>query len=230
MAEGKPRRPEAGAQLEELSDQLARFLQHADQLLEDWARFGAQVRTTVDQEVGRIEQAAAEAGERATKQLAGQVDRLATERVERAIGDGLKRLKAELDRAGRATAVAPPPPAPVDRRLIGLAVAANALLLILLVVTLVRGTSRVEVQPARTPDPGVAAPSAAVLEACRRLALEWNDEAAELVWPLGSEACGGDAPVVARRLHERLAPPPMIDAGPPDAAPPLDARKPGKPR
>ena len=64
MAEGKPRRPEAGAQLEELNDQLARFLQHADQLLEDWARFGAQVRTTVDQEVGRIEQAAAEAGER----------------------------------------------------------------------------------------------------------------------------------------------------------------------
>ena len=81
MAEGKPRRPEPGAQLEELNDQLARFLQHADQLLEDWARFGAQVRTTVDQEVGRIEQAAAEAGERATKQLAGQVDRLATSRV-----------------------------------------------------------------------------------------------------------------------------------------------------
>lgn len=225
MAEG-PRRPDAGAQLEELNDQLARFLQHADQLLEDWARFGSQVRATVDQEVARIEQAAAEAGERATRQLAGQVDKVATARVEKAIGKGLERIEAELARAGRATAVPPPAAPPVDRRLVGGVIAANALLVILLLMTWLRGPARVTA-PISTIDAGAGLSPAvpqAVIDACARLADAWSDADAVTVWAVGADACGADAPVVAARLRERLAPPITVDAGPTDAGVPVDAK------
>ncbi len=224
MAEG-PRRPDAGAQLEELNDQLARFLQHADQLLEDWARFGSQVRATVDQEVARIEQAAAEAGERATRQLAGQVDKVATARVEKAIGKGLERIEAELARAGRATAVPPPAAPPIDRRLVGGVIAANALLVILLLTTWLRGPVRVAA-PTSTIDAGVVAPTVpqAVLDACARLAAAWNDADAVTVWSVGADACGADAAVVAARLRDRLAPPITVDAGPTDAGVPVDGK------
>lgn len=222
MAEGKPRKPEAGAQLEELNDQLARFLQHADQLLDDWARFGAQVRATVEQEAARIEQGVAEAGERATRQLGGQVDKLATERVERAIGDGLKRLKAELDRAGRATAVAAPAPASIDRRLLGGVVIANVLLVILLAVTLLRGGGQAAAPVASVVDAGPAAPSADVIEACRALLGGWSDEAAAIVVRVGTLACGDDASAVADTLRAHLTAPPPMDAGV-DAAP-MDAK------
>ncbi len=231
MAEGTPRKPDAGAQLEELNDALARFLQHADQLLEDWARFGAQVRATVEQEVARIDQAATDAGERATKQLAGQVDKVAIARVEKAIGDGLTRLKVELDRAGRATAVAPPAAAAVDRRLLGGVVVANVLLVLLLAVTLLRGAGRTATPVASPVDAGVAAVPAVVTEACARLVAAWSDDDAATVLRAGVAACGADANAGEQRLQARLSPP--IDAAPPiDAGVPVDAKPPkrGSPR
>jgi hypothetical protein len=222
MAEGKPRRPDAGAQLEELNDQLARFLQHADQLLEDWARFGAQVRATVDAEIGRVEQGVAEAGERATRDLAAQVDKVAVARVEKAIGDGLQRLRVELDRAGRATAVTPPAAATPDRRLLAGVIAANLLLVLVLTVVWLRGGAGGP-PAAASIDAGVAGPSAAVVDACATLAAGWDDDAAEAVWRAGADACGDRAAVVGARLREHLVPPPALDAGV-DAAPPVDAR------
>lgn len=224
MAEGKPRaRPDAGAQLEELNESLARFLQHADQLLEDWARFGSQVRATVDQEAARIEQVVAEAGARATEKLAGKVDAIAQARVDKAVNDGLARVKAELERAGRATAVAAPPPAAADQRLLVGVAAANVLLVVLLAVTWMRGGSKAAPAAAVPVDAGAPAVSAAVLDACRLLAAGWDADAAIVVWRVGAEACGADAAAVAERMREHLAPP-MIDAGPIDAGLPVDAK------
>ncbi len=224
MADGKRRDP--GAQLEELNDQLARFLQHADQLLEDWARFGAQVRATVDQEVARIEQAAAEGGDRATRHLGAQVDKLAHERVERAIGEGLTRLKVELDRAGRGTAVVAPPPPASNRALIGAVVSANLLLVVLLVVTLFRGGA--------SPAPSATVVDAAetvevadeVIEACAGLLEVWSDDDAAIVMRAGTDACGTYARAVEERLRAQpIGAPTPIDAGVIDAAPPIDAKK-----
>lgn len=224
MADGKRREP--GAQLEELNDQLARFLQHADTLLEDWARFGAQVRSTVDAEVARIESGAADAADRAVKQLGAQVDRVAHDRVEKAIGDGLTRLKAELDRAGRATAVAAPVAPPPNRALVGAVVLANVLLVVLIAVTLLRGRGPAAVAHAPI-DAAVVATDPGVLDACTGLIEAWSEDDAAIVVRAGVEACGPYAADVEKLFAARLAPPPM-DAGVVDAAPPIDAKK--KPR
>lgn len=223
MADGKRRDP--GAQLEELNDQLARFLQHADQLLEDWARFGAQVRASVDGEVTRIGEATAEAGDRAVARAAAQIDKVAVERVERAVADGVVKLRAELDRAGRATAVvAPPPPAP-NRAVLGAVVLANILLVVLLAVTFLRGG-----KPATAPPPVDAGPTAGVpaevLEACAGLVEAWSEDDAAIVMRAGTDACGSYAAAVTEQLYDHLAaPPPPIDAGVIDAAPPIDAKR-----
>lgn len=248
MAESKKPRPPAaprpvdpGASLEELNDQLGRFLQHADQLVEEWARFGADVRRTVDGEVGRIDQAVIDAVDRAARDVNAQVDRVAAERVERAIEQGMQKLRGELERGGRvaaggggtsAAAAHAVSAAHADklRLVLGAVVAAN-FLLVVLVVMVWRSDPAPAPAPA-PPDPAGAAISPAVQAACVALADgEWSLDAAERVIVAGTSACGADEPAVREMLHERLdTPEPVIvDAGPIDAAPPIDA-KPKKPR
>jgi|GEM_PF-2870207 len=224
MAEGKRRDP--GAQLEELNDQLARFLQHADQLLEDWARFGAQVRATVDIELGRIESGAAEAADRATKQLGGQVDKVAHERVERAIGEGLARIKLELDRAGKGTAVVAPLPTPPNRALLGAVVLANLLLIALLALTFRRDGGRPAPVVVALPDAALAVEiPTEVTDACAGLLEVWSDDDAAIVLRAGLAACGPYAKDVGSLFQSRLTVASPIDAGVIDAAPPLDAKR-----
>lgn len=234
------RPPDPGSQLEELNDQLARFLQHADQLVDEWARFGADVRRTVDGEVGRIDQSVSDAGERAIKQVNAQVDRVAAERFEKAIEHGLQRLRvADPGRAPVAaaggTSAAASAALPL-RPLLAAIIAANFLLIVLLVMVWRRDA--VPAAAVGNPDSGGGAirdrdpVSSEVLDACAALAAgNWSTEAAELVVGAGLVACGPDAPAVRTTMRERLAAttPPEVDAGPVDASPPVDA-KPKKPR
>lgn len=235
------RAPDPGSQLEELNDQIARFLQHADQLVDEWARFGADVRRTVDGEVGRIDQAVSDAAERAIQQVNAQVDRAAAERFERAIEHGLQRLRvADTGRApaiaaggtSASTAAAALPLRP----LLAAIIAANFLLVVLLVMVWRRDAA----PKAAVGDPGASSGairerdpvSSEVLDACAALAAgNWSTESAELVVGAGLVACGPDAPAVRTVMRERLAAatPPAVDAGPVDATPPIDA-KPKKPR
>src|SRR5262245_1422519 len=78
-----PVKSEGGELIEDVNDQLARFLEHADQLVEEWAKFASDVRRTVDTEVARIDTAVADATERALQNASAQVDRVAADRIEK---------------------------------------------------------------------------------------------------------------------------------------------------
>lgn len=232
-----PRAADAGASLEELNDQLGRFLQHADQLVEEWARFGADVRRTVDGEVGRIDQAVIDAVDRAARDVNAQVDRVAAERVERAIEQGMHKLRAEIERGGGArvasggggtsAAAASAAAASADklRLVLGAVVFANFLLVVLVVMVWRRDPAPAPAPAA--PEPAKAVVSPAVLDACAALAGgKYTAEDAERVVGAGTAACGDDEGAVLEALRERLsAPAPeAVDAGAVDAPPPIDAK------
>ncbi len=230
-----PARPDPGGQLEELNDQLARFLQHADQLVEEWARFGADVRRTVDGEVARIDQAVADAAERALRDAGAQIDRLAAERIEKTVEHAVARWRGEPERAaklatsgGGTSASAVAAPAGVGRGLVAAVVLANLLLVVLLVVTLRRG------QPPPAPasvtgsgSGGVTVIAPEVLAACDELTGgAWSLDDAALVMRAGTAVCGGDEAAVGAAITAHfVAPAPPVDAGPVDGPPP-DAKKP----
>jgi hypothetical protein len=234
-----PRAADAGATLEELNDQLGRFLQHADQLVEEWARFGADVRRTVDGEVGHIDQAVIDAVDRAARDVNAQVDRVAAERVERAIEQGMHKLRAEIERGGgarvaaggggtSAAAASAASAATVDRlRLVlGAVVFANFLLVVLVVMVWRRDPAPAPAAAAGS-EPASAAVSPAVLDACAALAGgKYTAEDAERVVGAGASACGDDEGAVLEALRERLSAPvpAIVDAGAVDAAPPIDAK------
>ena len=243
----RPAAPDPGGQLEELNDQLGRFLQHADQLVEEWARFGADVRRTVDGEVGRIDQAVIEAVDRAAREVNQQVDRVAADRVERAIDQGLARLRAEIERGGRtasvglggggtsaalasSSAASSSAAAAPARFLLGAVVLAD-LLLVLLLVMVWRGDPAPPA--AAVKDAGAAtgtleerAVAPEVVNACAALAAgTWSAESADVVLAAGIESCGDDSAAVRALLRERLATSqPPVDAG--VDGPPPDAPKP----
>lgn len=249
-----PRAPapsdDPGERLTELNDHLGRFLVHADQLVDEWARFGAQVRASVDGELGRVDraidgavdQAVSRAAERAGRELAGTLEAQVAARVDRSLGDGVTRLRGELDRMARtahAIGAGAPPRADVGRLTLIAVVVGNVLLAGVLglgvhqcataappaasgaapAIAVDAGASvpeggRAEV-PAAEPDPAIA-------RACAALVAGWSDEAAAVVARAGTAACGAGADAVLERLAERWAPP-AVDAGvpapPPDAAP-----------
>src|SRR5690242_7430520 len=70
--------------LSEMNDHLGRFLRQADELLDDWTRFGAEVRARVDGEVGRLGDTIADAVdaqvERGTRRVTDMVRELKVER------------------------------------------------------------------------------------------------------------------------------------------------------
>lgn len=83
--------------LDDLNDHLARFFRHADTLLAEWKSYGERVRGEIDGEVaklqGTVSAAVEDAGRKATQNLDGQ--------VETSLGDGLTRLRGEVDRLTR---------------------------------------------------------------------------------------------------------------------------------
>jgi hypothetical protein len=242
-----------GERLAELNDHLGRFLVHADQLVDEWSRFGAQVRASVDGELGRvdraidgaIDQAVSRAAERAGRELAGTLEAQVAARVDRSLGEGVTRLRGELDRMARtahAIGTGAPPRADVGRLTLIAVVVGNLLLAGVLGLGVHQcATAAPGAAPAAiASDAGVSAaegsapvvpaldPAAdpAIARACAALVAGWSDEAAAVVARAGTAACGAGADAVLERLSERWAPPP-VDAG---VAPPDAAAAPKKPR
>lgn len=119
---------EAARSLDDVSDQLGEVLRRADELLAEWSRFGAQVRSQVDREAAAIGDVVDVA-----------VARAASAGLDRAITDRLRALTAELERLEqrtRAAARAASERREGDRRVLWVVVAgivlANALLVALL--------------------------------------------------------------------------------------------------
>lgn len=119
---------EAARALDDVSDHLGEVLRRADELLADWSRFGAQVRTQVDREAAAIGEV-----------IDGAVTRAASSGLDRAIADRLRALTTELERLeqrARAASRAVAEQREGDRRVLWIVVAgivlANALLVALL--------------------------------------------------------------------------------------------------
>jgi hypothetical protein len=119
---------EAARALDDVSDHLGEVLRRADELLADWSRFGAQVRTQVDREAAAIGEV-----------VDGAVMRAASAGLDRAIADRLRALTTELERLEqrtRAASRAVVDHRDGDRRVLWIVVAgivvANALLVALL--------------------------------------------------------------------------------------------------
>jgi len=119
---------EAARALDDVSDHLGEILRRADELLADWSRFGAQVRTQVDREAAAIGEV-----------IDGAVMRAASAGLDRAISDRLRALTTELERLEqrtRAASRAVVEHRDGDRRVLWIVVAgivvANALLVALL--------------------------------------------------------------------------------------------------
>jgi len=119
---------EAARVLDDVSDHLGEVLRRSYELLAEWSRFGAQVRTQVDRETAGIGEV-----------IDGAVARAASAGIDRAIADRLRALTAEIERLEqrtRAAARAASEQREGDRRVLWIVVAgivlANALLVALL--------------------------------------------------------------------------------------------------
>jgi hypothetical protein len=237
-----PVRSEGGELIEDVNEQLGRFLEHADQLVEEWARFASDVRRTVDTEVARIDGAVAEATERALRNAAAQVDRVAADRIEKTVEHAVARWRGEPPAArvasgGGGTSASGASAAGTSRLLVGAVLVANLLLVVLIVMSLRKGA------PASSSNGGggggasdgvttIIAPE--VLAACDSLAEgTWSPDEAALVLRAGTAVCGDDEAKVTATVTAHFAEPGSgeapIDAGVVDATPPIDAKKrPGK--
>jgi hypothetical protein len=119
---------EAARALDDVSDHLGEVLRRADDLLAEWGKFGAQVRDQVEREAAAIGAV-----------VDGAVGRAAATGIDRAIGDRLRALTAELERIeqrARAASRAVVEQRGADRRILWGVVAgivlANALLVVLI--------------------------------------------------------------------------------------------------
>jgi hypothetical protein len=142
---------DAARALDDVSDHLGEVLRHADEMLAEWGRFGAQVRTQVEREAGAIGAV-----------VDGAVERAASSGIDRAIADRLRLLSAEIERIeqrARAAARAVTDQREADRRVLWIVVAGVVLANALLVVLLLR-----KPEPVRGPEPirmeAVAPPAA----------------------------------------------------------------------
>jgi hypothetical protein len=144
---------EAARALDDVSDHLGLVLRRADDLLAEWSRFGAQVRTQVDREVIAIGEV-----------VDGAVTRAASAGLDRAIADRLRALTTEIERLEQRTRAASRAVAERrdgDRRVLWIVVAgivvANALLVALLLrkpdAALVADPIRIESTVAPQPAP-----------------------------------------------------------------------------
>jgi hypothetical protein len=136
-------------QLETLSDDLARLLQHADLLLEEWKAHGERLRRELEAQAAGLTSSLGQAVDAAARTMAPRV----VAELERELGRGLGELSGELaalrEAAGRAQADrVGATPAALGRRgrrarslwlLPGAAVVLAAAANVLLVVLLVRG-------------------------------------------------------------------------------------------
>ncbi|HEX3480141.1 MAG TPA: hypothetical protein VHT91_34215 [Kofleriaceae bacterium] len=142
---------DAARALDDVSDHLGEVLRRADDLLAEWGKFGAQVRDQVEREAAAIGEV-----------VDGAVGRAAATGIDRAIGDRLRALTAELERLeqrARAASRAAAEQREADSRLLWAVVAGIVLANALLVVLILRKPAAAPVaEPVRI---DAAAPSAA---------------------------------------------------------------------
>lgn len=178
---------DAARALDDVSDHLGEVLRHADELLADWSRFGAQVRTQVDAEVSAIGEV-----------VDGAVMRAANAGVDRAIADRLKALTGEIERLEQRTRAASRAIADhhaADRRVLWAVVAgvviANALLVLLLLrKPEVAPPAAVEPVRVETAQPAPVEPPAAVPAGSAAPAADAVTGGAEPVTPTAGSAAG----------------------------------------
>jgi hypothetical protein len=153
------------AALDDVSDHMGEILRRADELLADWSRFGAEVRTQVDREAQHVGHAVASA-------VDGAVGRVAVTSVERVIADQigtkLTALSTEigkLEARARAASRAIAEDRRGDRRVLWAVGAGVVIANGLLVAMLLRGPSQTVLpapEPTRIEVPVVAPIDAAV--------------------------------------------------------------------
>jgi hypothetical protein len=149
------------------------MLAHADALVDEWARFGAQVQARLTDQLGALEHAFGEGARAAAvkvrAELAGAIEAGAGERFDRALGERLAAVRAELERTARdlrAASTAATQRDGVARRTLTAVVIGNALVVALLAVLLWRSGSAAPTAPAApilssTVIPVAASPDAA---------------------------------------------------------------------
>jgi hypothetical protein len=102
MREVKASRPTPVRPLDDVSDHMGQILRHADELLAEWAAFGAQVKSQVERETqvigNTVASAVDEAVERSVATTAAHVDRAVTQAMAERVGSQLQALTAELGR------------------------------------------------------------------------------------------------------------------------------------
>jgi hypothetical protein len=131
--------------LDDVSAQLAEMLRHADALLDDWMRFGAEVRARVERETAGIGAVVAQAVDGASERALAM--RLATVSTE------LERLEQRIRAASRIAAEQ----RTTDRRILAGIAAGVGVVIALLVVLVLRGPTASQVTPPQ-PMPVVAPP------------------------------------------------------------------------
>jgi hypothetical protein len=144
---------DAARALDDVSDHLGEVLRRADDLLAEWGRFGAQVRDQVEREAAAIGEV-----------VDGAVGRAAATGIDRAIGDRLRALTAELERIEQRTRAASRAAAEqreADRRILWAVVAGIVLANALLVVLILRKPEAAPVaEPIRIDAPAPSPPAA----------------------------------------------------------------------
>lgn len=209
--------------LAQINDNLARFFQHADQLLVEWKQHGEELRAIVEGEAGKLRSTLSTTLESAGREAARNID------VENALGDSVRRLRGELERLANGTAGLQSMSTTARRSppwLLVSAITANIMLLAVIVLLLRKGDggSSTEAREAvalpspvsldaapppadAAPRPDAAPPAAAVL--CRDFLGEPSaDRAKAFLQEATAELCGPDGKRAAEELGEALAPAP----------------------
>jgi hypothetical protein len=131
--------------LDDVSAQLAEMLRHADALLDDWMRFGAEVRARVERETAGIGAVVAQAVDGASERALAM--RLA------AVSTELERLEQRIRAASRIAAEQ----RVTDRRILAGIAAGVGIVIALLVVLVLRAPAPPQLAPPQ-PLPVVAPP------------------------------------------------------------------------
>jgi len=151
--------------LAELNDHFGRFLRQADELIDEWARFGAGVRARLDEQLRDVESAFARgadaAAARAAQAMARGLDEAAAARVDRVLGERVASLRAELEKLERIArgvggAAAPRGSDPMLQRIWLAAIAMNVLIVVLIAIVWSRTGSSAAPPPIVERTPAVA--------------------------------------------------------------------------
>lgn len=214
---------EAARALDDVSDHLGEVVRRADELLAEWARFGAQVRAQVDREAAAIGEV-----------VDGAVARAAGTGLDRAIAERLRALTSELERLEqrtRAASRAVVEHRDADRRLLWIVIAGIAVANVLLVALLLRRPApapiaepvRVEstTPPVTDPAPAPSPPSAPEAPAAGSAGTASGGAPSGAVVPVPAAGSGtpGGAPILPGMPVRPAAGAPTTPSAAPSAPP-----------